>query len=98
MALVAEGFRGSHQPGLTLLWPRLEFWESSLGALIDRMLGQACVAPEGMAGALGAPPVACSGGKGSCFRKSWVLLGRAAQGALLSSPGILRIYFLFVFC
>lgn len=47
MALVAEGFRGSHQPGLTLLWPGLEFWESSLGALIDRMLGQACVAPTG---------------------------------------------------
>lgn len=82
MALVAEGFRGSHQPGLALLWPRLEFWESSLGALTDRMLGQAYVAPTGNGWCPGSSTCCLQWGEGQLLPEK---LGAAGKSSSVGS-------------
>lgn len=82
MALVAEGFRGSHQPGLALLWPRLEFWESSLGALTDRMLGQAYVAPIGNGWCPGSSTCCLQWGEGQLLPEK---LGAAGKSSSVGS-------------
>lgn len=92
MALMADGLRSSHQTGLSLLEPRLEFWESSLGALTDRILDPACVAHTGNGWYPRSSTCCLQWGEGSCFREKLGAAGKEeAQGIWPGSAGSLRI-------